>query len=80
VQGPIAAQRKNEKQASEKPDKIVASPSGDMAYEYGTTRVQFDEKQSGQHQNFTAAYLRVWKSDGGACKIGAMMFEPEEQK
>jgi len=80
AQGPIEAQRKNEKQAPEKPDRIVASASGDMAYEYGTTHVAFDEKKSGQHQDFTAAYLRVWKSEGGACKIAAVMFEPEDQK
>jgi len=74
---PIAAARKNENQAPNKPDRIVAAPSGDMAYEYGTVHVSFDDAQTGKHHDFTAAYLRVWRADGATCKVAAVMYEPE---
>jgi hypothetical protein len=77
---PIAAARKNETEAPNKPDRIVAVPSADMGYEYGTTRVSFDEAQTGKHNDFTAAYLRVWKAEGGTCKVAAVMYEPEGSK
>jgi hypothetical protein len=74
---PVAAQRKNEKYEPLKPDRIVAAPSGEMAYEYGTGDVSFDEVSSGKHIAFTAAYLRVWRSIDGSCKEAALMAEPE---
>jgi ketosteroid isomerase-like protein len=61
-----------------KADRIVVAPSGDMAYEYGTAHMSFDSKKEG-HVDFTAAYLRVWKTVDGKCKIAAEMFEPENQ-
>jgi ketosteroid isomerase-like protein len=75
---PIAASRQNEKQDPMKADRIVVAPSGDMAYEYGTAHMSFDSKKEG-HVDFTAAYLRVWKTVDGKCKIAAEMFEPENQ-
>ena len=75
---PIAASRQNEKQDPMKPDRIVVASSGDMAYEYGTAHMSFDSKKEG-HVDFTAAYLRVWKTVDGKCKIAAEMFEPENQ-
>jgi hypothetical protein len=77
---PVAAARKNEKEGLSKPDRIVAAPSGDMAYEYGTAHVSFDDAQTGKHQDFTAAYLRIWKAEGGSCKVAAVMYEPEGPK
>jgi ketosteroid isomerase-like protein len=76
---PIAASRKNENQGSHKPDRIVVSPSGDMAYEYGTSHMSFDSKKEGKHVDFTAAYLSVWKAVDGKCKLAAQMAEPEGQ-
>ncbi len=58
-------------------ERIVADPSGGMAYEYGTSHISFDDVKTGKHEDFTAAYLRVWKADGGACKVAAEMGEPE---
>lgn len=75
---PVAAQRANEKYPPLKPDRIVAAASGEMAYEYGTGDVSFDERSSGKHVAFTAAYLRVWRAIDGSCKEAAVMFEPEE--
>ncbi len=60
-----------------KPDRIVAAGSGDMAYEYGTGGMSFDEVGSGKRIAFTAAYLRVWRSVDGSCKEAAFMAEPE---
>ncbi|MGA8341473.1 MAG: hypothetical protein WB781_05995 [Candidatus Sulfotelmatobacter sp.] len=74
---PVAARRTNAQYQPLKPDRIVAAPSGDMAYEYGTGGVSFDEVGSGKHIAFTAAYLRVWRSVDGSCKEAAFMAEPE---
>jgi hypothetical protein len=74
--GVVAATRKNESEKSTT-DRIVADASGGMAYEYGTDHISFDDVKTGKHEDFTSAYLRVWKSDAGACKIAAEMAEPE---
>jgi hypothetical protein len=34
----------------------------------------------GKLVDFTAAYLQVWKAEGGSCKLAAQMFEPEGEK
>jgi hypothetical protein len=72
----IGAGRKNES-VSDHTERIVADESGGMAYEYGTSHVSFDNIKTGEHEDFTAAYLFVWKADGGACKVAAEMAEPE---
>jgi len=72
----IRASRKNES-SSEHIERIVADESGGMAYEYGTSHLSFDNVKTGEHEDFTAAYLFVWKADGGACKVAAEMAEPE---
>ena len=74
--GVVAARRKNESEV-ESSERIVADESGDMAYEYGTVHISFDDVKSGAHEDFTSAYLRVWRADGGACKVAAEMAEPE---
>lgn len=63
------------KSEARKPDRIVAAGSGEMAYEYGTRNLSFDEVGSGKHVVFTAAYLRVWRTIDGSCKQAALMFE-----
>jgi ketosteroid isomerase-like protein len=77
---PIGESRKSENYSPDQPERIVVSPSGDMAYEYGTERMAFDEKGTGKHVDFTAAYLRVWKAEGGRCLVAAQMFEPERSE
>jgi ketosteroid isomerase-like protein len=73
----LSQQRANEKPAPEVPDRVVVSKSGDMAYEYGTTKLEFNEKKNGQKHDETLAYLRVWRAVDGSCKVAAMMYEPE---
>jgi len=75
---PIGESRKAENYSPDQPDRIVVAPSGDMAYEYGTERIAFDRKDTGEHVDFTAAYLRVWKADGGKCLVAAQMYEPTQ--
>ncbi len=72
----IRASRKNESDV-ERTARIVADPSGSMAYEYGTSHLSYDDVKTGGHEDFTIAYLFVWKADGGACKVAAEMAEPE---
>jgi hypothetical protein len=77
----ISQERKNERRDPLKADRIVVTPSGDMAYSYGTGHMSFDEVSTGKHVDFTAAFLSVWKVVNGSCKLAASMFEPEgEQK
>ena len=59
------------------PDRIIVSPSGDMAYSYGTPQLSFDEVSTSKHIDFTAAYLSVWKVVNGSCKVAATMYQPE---
>jgi ketosteroid isomerase-like protein len=73
----VAESRQNVKTTPLLPDRVVVAPSGDMAYEYGTGQVSFDERASGKHRDFTTAYLRVWRAVGGQCKIAAFMSERE---
>jgi ketosteroid isomerase-like protein len=79
AQGKVEAQRKNERPNPETPDKIVVSESADMAFEYGTTHVEFDDKSSGKHQQSEVAYLRVWRAAGATCKIAATMMQAEDK-
>ena len=72
----IRASRKNESRV-ESTGRMVADESGGMAYEYGTVHDSYDDLKTGQHEDFTAAYLRVWKADGRVCKVAAEMAEPE---
>ena len=61
---------------AEHPQRIVVSKSGDMAYEYGTGELSFDELKTGKHIAFQNAYLRVWKAVGGNCLVAATMVRP----
>ena len=73
----IGASRKNESDV-DKIGRIVADKSGDMAYEYGTSHMSYDDVKTGKHEDFTAAYLFVWKADKGVCKVAAEMAGPED--
>ena len=63
---------------TEHPQRIVVSRSGDMAYEYGSNQLSFDDPKTGKHFSADGAYLRVWKSADGACKVAATMVRPIE--
>ena len=69
--------RKNEASADH-PQRVVVAKSGDMAYEYGTGNMSFDDEKTGKHVTFQTGYLRVWKSVDGECKVAAFMIKPIE--
>jgi ketosteroid isomerase-like protein len=60
--------------------RIVSAPSGDMAYEYGTRHVSYDDKEG--HHEFEAVMLHVYKANNGVCQMAAMTMHPlgEESK
>ena len=70
---------KNVKDEYSKVDRVVVTPSGDMAYSYGISHSTFDD-ETGKHQDFTAAFLDVWRVVDGSCKLAARMVEPEGGK
>jgi hypothetical protein len=57
--------------------RIVVSPSGDMAYEHGTMRVTYDDKDG--HHQFDAVMLTVYKAKGGVCQMAAGTMQPLEE-
>lgn len=69
--------RKNEVSADH-PERIVVAKFGDMAYEYGGGNMSYDDQKTGKHVAFQTAYLRVWKSVDGECKVAAFMIKPIE--
>ncbi len=56
---------------------IVASPEGNMAYEYGTLRMSYDSKSDGHHE-FEAVMLIVYRAKGNACEQVALTMQPLE--
>ena len=71
----IETPRENQFQA-EHPQRIVASKSGDMAYEYGNGELSFDDLKTAKHVALQNAYLRVWKAVDGDCRVVATMIRP----
>jgi ketosteroid isomerase-like protein len=56
------------------PGRIVVSQAADMAYEYSTFALSFDD-DAGHHQN-SGALLRVWRQEQGTWKIAAQFMRP----
>jgi ketosteroid isomerase-like protein len=61
--------------------RIVSSPTGDMAYEYGTLHMSSDSKskQPAGHEDFEAVMLIVYKEKNGVCQQVAETMEPLEE-
>jgi hypothetical protein len=57
--------------------RIVITPAGDMAYEYGTLRMSYDSKSEG-HQDFEAVMLMVYKARNNKCEQVALTMQPLE--
>ena len=62
--------------------RIVSSPSGDMAYEYGTLHMSSDSKSNpaAGHEDFEAVMLIVYRAKGGVCQQAAETMQPLEEK
>ena len=54
--------------------RVEVSQSADMAYEYSTFSVAYDDDRG--HTAGNGALLRVWKKDGGTWKIAAQFQRP----
>jgi ketosteroid isomerase-like protein len=59
--------------------RIVQAPSGEMAYEYGTLDVKYDTKAGGQHHEFRAVMLNVFKAKNGVCQRVAGTMQPLDE-
>jgi len=86
VVGKSAAQAANKKSFSDRTNithswvgehRIVSAASGDMAYEYGTMHMGYD--QGGGHHEFEAVMLSVYKAKDGACQKVASTMQPLEE-
>jgi hypothetical protein len=71
------AGRTNIKHSWESDRRIVASPSGDMAYEHGTMDMSYDEE--GKTHTFKAVMLNVYKANGSMCERVAGTMQPLEE-
>jgi len=60
--------------------RIVSTPSGDMAYEYGTVHMGYDSKEEGGHHEFEAVILSVYKAKDGVCQKVALTMQPLEEQ
>ena len=69
--------RTNIKRSWEADHRIVASASGDMAYEHGTVDLSYDE--DGKSHSFKAVILHVYKANGNVCESVAGTMQPLEQ-
>ncbi len=76
----IAKTRKNEKRGPEKIERLVVSTTGDLAYDYGATSLEFDDAQTGTHASFTPTHLRIWKREKGVWKLAAAFMRPNPSK
>lgn len=70
-------ERTNMNHSWESDRRIVASTSGDMAYEHGTMDVSYDEK--GKSHSFKAVMLNVYKAKGATCERVAGTMQPLEE-
>jgi hypothetical protein len=71
------AGRTNIKHSWQSDRRIVASTSGDMAYEHGTMDMSYDEE--GKPHTFKAVMLNVYKAKGGVCERVAGTMQPLEE-
>ena len=71
------AGRTNIKHSWESDRRIVASTSGDMAYEHGTMDMSY-EKDGKPHQ-FKAVMLNVYRAKGAVCERVAGTMQPLEE-
>jgi ketosteroid isomerase-like protein len=57
----------------DKIDKLRVSKSGDLAYAYGTSTLSWEGQKP-----FDAAFLRVYRKEGGSWKVAALFQRPVE--
>jgi ketosteroid isomerase-like protein len=60
------------------PERIVVSPDGDMAYDYGHADQTWVDTKTGENHKIHAAYLRVWKKVNGEWRVAAETARPDD--
>jgi hypothetical protein len=62
--------------------RIVSTPPGDMAYEYGTLQMSSDSKSNpaAGHEEFEAVMLIVYQVRDGVCQKVALTMQPLDEK
>ena len=70
--------RTNIKTAWSDDHRIVVTPSGEMAYEYGTVQIAYESSSNGHHE-FKAVVLSVYKAKGRVCEKVALTMQPLKQ-
>lgn len=58
---------------------VVVAQSGDLAYDYGTSHMEFDHTD-GRHLAFDAARLRVWRKVEGEWQVAVSVGHPYHLK
>ncbi|QJW90225.1 nuclear transport factor 2 family protein [Spirosoma taeanense] len=56
-------------------DRLVIAQSGDIAYEYGTGSLSFDDADN-KHVSHETGYLRTWRKQNGEWKVDLMFIRP----
>jgi hypothetical protein len=62
------------------PVRIEIAKSGDLAYEFSNSELNFDLQNGEREAAIPASVLRVWKKEGGQWKIAAMFARPHYQE
>ena len=72
-----AAQRATRRNPSrtETVERLEVAEAGDLAYVYGTQRLEWDTPE-GEHRTVDAAYLQVWRQDAGEWRLAARIAHP----
>ena len=56
-------------------ERLVVAEAGDLAYEYGTSKAEWDTPE-GEHRTVDAAYLAAWRQHAGEWRIEAAVGHP----
>ena len=71
------SKRRNQKVGNPEIQRIEVSASGDLAYEFSYTSLDFDETGATQHHiSVKSAMLRVWKKVDGQWRVAALFVRP----
>jgi ketosteroid isomerase-like protein len=72
-----AGKRRNQKNTVTTIDRLEVAASGDMAWEFSHSTLEWDQEgDPSGHVSVAAAELRVWKKVGGEWKVAAFFARP----
>lgn len=69
--------RKNVVATTKKIERLEVSASGDMAWDYEISHVEYDvDEPAKRHKSYDGGQLRVWKKVSGEWKVAARFYRP----